>query len=106
MVLWGDNQTKHQSWKTGGSSHGYNSPTSCVPVTYLDARLLLYQMRGLASVPLLKSSFTFTHFWLTKKIHSFCIIDWYAQIKVLIHSWRLVSVATKLSEDVPPFGHK
>lgn len=63
-------------------------------------------MRGPASTPLLPSSFTLIHSWLTKMMPSFCIRDWYAQMKMLIHSWKLVSVATKLSNDFPPSGHK
>lgn len=34
-----------------------------------------------------------------KANHSFCITDCYAQMNVLIHSWRVVSVPTKLSKD-------
>lgn len=41
------------------------TPTSCVTVTCVGARLPLYLMRVPASTPLLKASFILIHFWLT-----------------------------------------
>lgn len=67
----------------------------------LDVGLLCCQVRVLVSTSPLRSSLILIHFWLTKQIHSFCMTNCYSWMNVLIHSWRLVSIAMKLSKDFP-----